>query len=364
MGPSLIAAGFAVACLGLGFALGRRLRPSSWPSLGASWPEVSVIIPARNEAHNLPRLLNSVQRQVIRPREILVIDDASTDGTATVAERHGARVITAGPLPPGWRGKSWACYQGARVAQGECLLFVDADTWFEPGGMDRLVAWWVAVRGSAQTAAGAGLTGYALSAGPYHRVEAVHEQMSLFFNLCMTVGTVPDRLFGPLMLVGREDYIRAGGHARVRGQILEHYFLTDILRTGGVQIRSAPGRGLVSFRMYPGGWRELIEGWTKGFAAGAGAVSPAILVCTVGWMVGLMLVPLGWALWPADPVWVVLYGACVVQVYGLARCVGSFHPVTALLYPLPLLFFYAVMWWSALRRGRPVTWKEREIPGS
>ena len=90
-----------------------------------------MIIPARNEAHNLPRLLESLASQSVQPREVIVVDDGSTDDTAEIARRHGAEVLVSKPLPEGWRGKPWACHQGAEAASGDLLCFVDADTCFE-----------------------------------------------------------------------------------------------------------------------------------------------------------------------------------------------------------------------------------------
>src|SRR4051794_38165928 len=73
---------------------------------------LSIVIPARNEAGNLPRLLESIAVSPVRPAEILVIDDASTDNTALIAQSLGATVIPSVSLPEGWTGKAWACHQG------------------------------------------------------------------------------------------------------------------------------------------------------------------------------------------------------------------------------------------------------------
>jgi chlorobactene glucosyltransferase len=106
-------------------------------------PSLSVIVPARNEVQNLGRLLPSLKRmRYPGPHEIIVVDDHSTDGTAEIAQAHGARVVSlqAG-LPCGWKGKPHACHQGALAAQGEWLLFTDADTVHEPDGPRSVVAY-------------------------------------------------------------------------------------------------------------------------------------------------------------------------------------------------------------------------------
>ena len=106
-----------------GFLVLGRLRQcvsaAVWES--ASVEGLSIIIPARNEEENLPTLLRSLAAQSVRPGEIIVVDDASTDHTAEVARQNGARVVNSLPLPEGWRGKTWACHQGAQAAAGQKL---------------------------------------------------------------------------------------------------------------------------------------------------------------------------------------------------------------------------------------------------
>jgi 4,4'-diaponeurosporenoate glycosyltransferase len=185
--------------------------------------------------------------------------------------------------------------------------------------------------------------------------------LSLFFNLNMVAGTVPQGLFGQMLVVDRESYRRAGGHEVVKGRILENFWLAGRFRELGIPVRSVPGRGIVSFRMYPKGVGELVEGWTKGFAAGAGQTPRAILLLIVAWMIGLMLAPLGWlagSLWAG---WGVTYLLCAAQVAWLGRMVGAFRWYTALCYPVPLVFFFALFTRSALRSGKAVSWKGREI---
>jgi 4,4'-diaponeurosporenoate glycosyltransferase len=333
-----------------GFLLQTRLRPGVKSCAGGESPRVessvSVIIPARNEEHNLPGLLRSLAAQTLKPHEILVVNDASTDRTGEVARDLGARVITSQPLPESWRGKPWACHQGAQASGGKLLLFIDADTWFEPDGLARISS---------------AYTGGALSLGPYHAIQKAYENLSLFFNLNMVVGTAPHGAFGQLLLIDQESYRRAGGHETVKSRILENLFLTRRLQELGVPVWSGTGKGLISFRMYPNGPGELVAGWTKGFAAGAGRTPPTTLLLVVAWMIGLMLAPLGLLMTGGSMSWGAVYLLCAAQVWWFSRQIGAFKGYAALFYPVPLIFFFAVFAWSVFRSGKTVAWKGREI---
>lgn len=324
--------------------MGRFQTPRVKGGGGVAAGSVSVIIPARNEAENLPRLLRSISQQQSPPGEVIVVDDGSTDGTDEVARSMGARVVTAPPPPPGWSGKTWALTQGAQAAQGEVFLFLDADTWFEPGGLDHLLAHH-----------GTGV----FSVGPYHRVQRPYENLSLFFNVAMCVGTVPRGLFGQCLFVSRADYVAVGGHGAVPGQVLENLFLAKKFQKLGRTVESCLGRGIIAFRMYPRGLQELVVGWKKGFSAGAGQSPRGVMLLVVGWMTLLMLpVSLFWL--PGVP-WGGVYGFNALAVFFVSRRVGNFHWMAAVLYPVPLIFFFGLFFISHRQAGRQVHWKGRNI---
>jgi 4,4'-diaponeurosporenoate glycosyltransferase len=337
-----------LALWALGFLLLPRLRNCREQNGRASASELIIIIPARNEQHNLPSLLTSLAAQPVRPHEIIVVDDGSTDRTADIAAELGARVIVSKPLPDGWRGKTWACHQGAEAASGGLLCFLDADTWFEHDGLARVLDCY---------------EGGAFSAGPWHSISKPYENLSLFFNLNMVAGTAPDGLFGQMLLVERKSYQLAGGHESVRGKILENFQLATHFRNAGIPVRSVAGKGVISFRMYPDGLGNLIEGWTKGFASGAGKTPRGVLWIIILWMIGLMMTPIALVVSEAELPWLAVYLACAAQVAWFARKVGGFHWHAALFYPLPLVFFFALFARSAMRSGRKVTWKGRAIRG-
>jgi glycosyltransferase involved in cell wall biosynthesis len=101
-------------------------------------PLLSILVPARNEEKNIGFLLDDLTRLDYAHYEILVYDDDSTDQTAgIVIERSNKdgriRYIRGSGLPEGWLGKNHACHQLARQAQGEYLLFLDADVRAVPG---------------------------------------------------------------------------------------------------------------------------------------------------------------------------------------------------------------------------------------
>jgi glycosyltransferase involved in cell wall biosynthesis len=109
--------------------------------VASSHPEVTVIVPARNEEACLGDCLQSLVGQIGVSFEIIVVDDHSTDRTREIARTFaGVRVISPGPLPDGWTGKNNAVVAGAQEARGEWLLFTDADTVHLPGSLSRSLA--------------------------------------------------------------------------------------------------------------------------------------------------------------------------------------------------------------------------------
>src|SRR5262245_13436348 len=117
---------------------GLRRRNDRAPTSAAS---VSVIIPTFNGGSGLAPSIASLQRQTLRPVEIIVVDDGSTDDTRAVAERARALGLVDMVICHGTRcGRSAAINAAARFASGDLLLTVDADTVFEPTAVARLAA--------------------------------------------------------------------------------------------------------------------------------------------------------------------------------------------------------------------------------
>ena len=145
--PVLIAcAVYSALCLilvGVNFALLPRLsRQPSAPSGASAVSLVSIVVPARNEERGIGAALRSMLSQDYPLFEVIVVNDRSTDRTAEILRTIGdprLRVIDGEEPPPGWLGKPNALAQGASIARGEILLFVDADVRYAPETLRRAV---------------------------------------------------------------------------------------------------------------------------------------------------------------------------------------------------------------------------------
>lgn len=362
---------FTVAMCLLGWAIG-------WWALGRPrrvdalvphelLPPLTIIIPARNEAATIGLLLGDLNADpALRTARIVVVDDHSSDGTAAVSRRFdGVTVLSAPALPTDWAGKPWACHNGVVAsAQGaareDLLLFLDADVRVAPGAIGRLVADHIG-RG--------GLT----SVQPRHETERWYEQLSAVFNVVamMGVGTGDRRgatgAFGPLILTTRADYSVAGGHQAVRNDVVEDLALAASYRAAGLPVSVLDGGSSVRFRMYPEGVGQLVEGWTKNFAVGAGSTPPVRLVAIIVWVTAAgagaaASFEAARGTLPALSAFL-LYLLFLGQFVFMFRQVGRFRLLTAVLFPIPLAFFVAIflrsLWSTYVRRS--VTWRGRTI---
>jgi 4,4'-diaponeurosporenoate glycosyltransferase len=328
----------------------------------------TVIIPARDEARVIGPLLDDLLAQEHPPMRVVVVDDHSTDGTAHLAAARGApvQVVATPALPPGWTGKSWACHVGATAVDlrdDELLVFCDADVRLAPDALDALCV-------------AAADAGGATSVQPFHRTERPGEQLSLFCGLValMALGAgrrdePPSGLSGPVIATTTADYRRAGGHDAVRAEVIEDVALGQRYRDAGLPVSVLLGGRAVRYRMYPAGLGQLVEGWTKNLASGAGAVPRWRTALTVAWItaLGSAAVDLVGALVGTSrplPAAAALYAACCVQVAVLGRRLGTFGIRTALVYPVPLAAFVGLFARSTWRTfvHRSVVWRGRTLP--
>jgi 4,4'-diaponeurosporenoate glycosyltransferase len=322
---------------------------------------VSVVIPARDEAPRLAGLLAAVRASEPAPHEIVVADDGSTDGTAAAA-RDGGAVLVPVVGEVGWTGKARACWVGAAAATGDVLVFLDADTRPSPGLVPSLAAAAVA-------------SGGVVSAQPRHRVERPYELLSAGCALVTLLGAGtggPPRArwwrgavaFGPCIAVTRAAYERVGGHRAVRGEIAEDIALAGRAARAAVAVEAYLGGDLVSYRMYPDGPGQLVEGWSKNLALGAGAIPRLRLAACIAWLTAALVAAAPGRRRGGRRPSIAPYAAFAAQSGVMLRRVGSFGPVPVVAYPVTLASFLGLFTRSAVltRVRRAVVWRGRVVP--
>ncbi|MEJ2540011.1 MAG: glycosyltransferase family 2 protein [Gemmatimonadota bacterium] len=352
--------------------------PRPLPSRGREdGPRVSVIIPARNEARNIGRVVDSLASSTYQDLEILVIDDRSEDGTGELAREAGrahpgrVRVVRGEPLPEGWMGKNWACHQGAMEASGRMLLFTDADTWHAPELVGRSVA-----ALDEDEADCVSLSGRQLMESFWERLVQPHVFTAMLARYPRLRWPLPPKRWrgaianGQYILIPRDVYDEMGGHEALKGEVVEDLRMAQRLVRRGKRLSIRMAEEAFTTRMYTS-LSELVEGWSKNVVLGGMATLPP-------WIRGvapLLILLTGLVLWVAPPVAGVLAlmgigGSAVLTwaaaavgtsvVLWCAACWRMGAPVSyGFLYPLGSLvtgYIFARAW----RRGGTVEWKGRQ----
>jgi glycosyltransferase involved in cell wall biosynthesis len=219
--------------------------------------KTSIVIPARDEAHNIKRVLAS-----FRPDRVVVVDDASTDDTAKIAAAYGALVVEPPPLKKGTHGKPNACQAGAEMAPpSEYLMFVDADTWYEPGFIPSIAA---------QTTKDQRTM---VSVFPRQECVSLAEKAILPYAFALYFcGVSAENLNdssspaalanGQCMFFRRSAYEFIGGHKMVLRSVIEDVELARVAKRHQLSVAVYRGEKLASVRMYDG-FRSIWRGFTK-----------------------------------------------------------------------------------------------------
>lgn len=340
-------------------------------------PLVSVIVPARNEAHNIARCAKSILSTTYPQLELVVVDDSSTDGTAAAARAAAAgdrriRILKAPALPDGWFGKQWACAAGAQLARGEILQFTDADTVHAPDLVTR------SINAMRRTAADLlSVSGKQELGGFWERVI----QPQMFTILAMRYGgtesvnkstRVANKIAnGQCIFVTRAAYDAIGGHGSVRLSVAEDLLLAQRFFAARKHVVLMLGVKQLATRMYAS-FAEIVNGWRKNVFAGGLDAVPFGKVGQSIFPLALLLPPLLEVLpplalvlsafgvgAPSDTVlWAAISCAATLLWWIVVYITIDENPLYALLYPLGAVVLLYIFF-TAVIRGRRVTWKGR-----
>ncbi len=347
-------------------------RPDSNSKIAEPAPLISVLIPARNEEENIETCLKSLQKQDYPNFSVLVLDDNSTDSTAELVEGMAAkderiRLIKGEPLPEGWAGKPFACYQLAEKARGSWLLFVNDDTTHASYMLRGTLALALELKPSL------------LSGFPRQMAESLPEKIAMPLMYFVIMGWLPlwwlhrskeprpSLAIGQFLLFPREEYWRIGGHMAVKDRILEDIWLgVETVRHGGRHI--AIDLSTVFYcRMYRH-VGAMWEGFIK-FMYSVTALSPAAIVGLLAAGFIFYLAPFYW-LWngflstaaPTDWRFIAAFQtAMIIFMRWLVDNHFRQSLLSTFLHPIGFSFFFAAGLYGGWREmvGLGVRWKDR-----
>jgi len=232
----------------------------------AETPFVSICVPARNEERDIGLCLESLLAQSYPNFEIIAVDDNSEDRTGEIIKRLADRdsrikCISSKPLAKGWLGKPYALHQAQKVAQGEILLFTDADLIFEPFALTSAVQLAEKQNSDLTTLMPAAKFGSFWE-------RCVQPVVFGFIASLTRFGKILDKNkknamgFGAFLMFRRQAYEAIGGHESVKNEILEDVTLAKRVKRSGLKLLVADGKNIFSIRMYHS-LREIWNGWRK-----------------------------------------------------------------------------------------------------
>ena len=330
---------------------------------------ISLLIPARDEADNIDGALSAALSSEGVDLEVVVLDDGSEDATAARvrawadADRR-VRLIHGPPLPRGWNGKQHACWNLARAASNEILVWQDADVRLAPDALARMAA--------QMERRGLDL----VSAFPREVTGSLMEALVIPQIHVLLLGYLPlpfARLFrargfaagcGQLMMVRRKAYWSTNGHNAIRASRHDGVTLPRAFRAAGHRTDFVDGTALARCRMYRGAdavWRGFSKNATEGMATPL-----ALPVWTVllggGHVLPFLLLPA--AEIAGDGEAMRLAAMAMALVWGARTMVAArahHSPLSVLLHPLGVVTVLAIQWNALLaaRRGVPQSWRGR-----
>ena len=327
---------------------------------------ISAIVPARNEEAVIAASIESLATQA-EIAEIIAVNDQSSDRTLETLQELAQRipklrVVEATVPPPGWVGKNHACWIGARQAECEWMLFTDADAVLSEGASAKALA--LASEHQAVLVSfspGQVLkTWYEKALIPFVYVRLAQK---FSFDQVNDAKSTAAAANGQFLMVRRDTYQAAGGHAAVHGEVLEDVAFARRVKGSGGRIWFGYSDGAVRVRMYRS-FSAMWEGWKKNLFVLMGGTTGAVFSefeSTFPWMI-IVLLLIGIKM----PI--ALFAGVVLLLlrqlsYGLALTRNQF-PFKFIMYYLPAVFLYA----GALRASHEsyakgkVSWKGREYP--
>ncbi|MBD3615569.1 MAG: glycosyltransferase [Gracilimonas sp.] len=342
-----------------------------------SAPLVSICIPARNEEKVIETCVTSALKQDYPNFEVLVLDDNSTDDTPVILEKLSGIInnlhhLNGNEKPDEWLGKPWACHQLSNHANGDYLIFIDADVWLEESAISKAVNalqksdvitvwpkqklktfWEKLIIPMVYYGLYSLLPARYVEKVPKWLPKSLHKKMSSKFAAAC----------GQFLAFNKEAYNKIGGHTSVKKEVVEDVELSKVIKNHGLMLSMYDGVGTVNCRMYQS-HKEIFEGLRKNFFAGFGKNTSLFLTMTVLQFIVYVL-----------PFYILftgnsgqqLFAGLLVAVILVQRWMLDFkfgwNPIMSFLQPITILWYEilaARCLWDHYS-GKKAYWKGREV---
>jgi chlorobactene glucosyltransferase len=334
-------------------------------------PMVSVLIPARNEAKNIERCVNSLRNQAYKNYEILVLNDNSTDNTLEILDRIAAsdsrvRVLNGKPLPDDWYGKPFALHQLTRQAQGQIFIFTDADTVHTPTS----IAWAVTNMQGLKADMVSGYIGQIfLSFGEIITVPLMFFLtgfvIPLFMNRFAKVSWFSAAI-GQFIVIRRVVFEAIGGCEAFKKKTSEDIYMARYVKKKGFSTRFLNITDHVKCRMYKG-YHDAVEGIGKNIFdfLGKSTILLLLIMITIFFFLFFPFPLLFFCIARSSP-WT-LHIFTVVALYTLTwlfmflgQRLNGWYCLLWPLFFLNLIYMGAWSWFRTVT-GRGFLWKDRVV---
>lgn len=323
---------------------------------GGGVSPLSLLVPIRDEAVNLPTLIPGLLAQ--GADEILLLDDGSSDGSAELARNLAAgspnlEVIAGAPLPAGWCGKSWACYQLAQRARNELLVFVDADVRLAAGALAAVQKQMAAEQADLLSVFPAQVRGSWAERIILPLIEVVLLTGLAYPLLKLPIARAVSAN-GQFLAFRRQAYLKIGTHEAVRDRIIEDLALAYRAKAQGLRVALALGGECIQVRMYRN-YGQIRAGLGKNLLA-AHAGSRWLLAAS--WLFHCLVYTVPWFLSFWQPYFLILAGLGVGERMIVNLKTGG--PLwEGILVPWAPIWALPIYWQAALV---PPRWKGRVYP--
>ncbi len=323
---------------------------------------VSILIPARNEQDDILKLLNSIQQQDYKNIEVVILDDNSEDDTLQVinnfcVKHSNFKVVKGKPLPKGWLGKNFACHQLAEMANGNWLLFLDADEEIKDGLINNALYRMYLGKLSLLSLFTNQVT---VSIGEKTVVPLMHFLLLNLLPLRLVKLTkIPSfsAASGQFMLFNRQHYKQFHWHQSVKEKVVEDVEIMKKVKQNGLNGEALLANGFIYCRMYKS-YNESLKGFSKNILAGFNN-------SIIGLLMYILLVVLG-------PIFILVFGNFQLFYFALTliifsrvmiSCLSGQNVLLNILYhPLQMLSLL-ILAFSSIKQSlsKTVSWKGRII---